>query len=126
MRVKANDVLDPNAAITRAFTGKIVGHFRRVGPNRWDDYELVRDEAGTLDVLPGVRVQLSRQGPQFRIRAMGKVLLVRWAPDAAASEEIRALSGRALREHFLANFCETFSHAAGIGAGAMIARKLSD
>ena len=123
MRVKANDVLDANAEITRAFRGEIIGYFRRVGPNRWDDYELVRDDLGTIEILPGVRVQLSRRGPEFRIRARGKVLLVRWALDPGDDAAI-GLEGPALRRHFVERFCAEFHNAAGMGAGAMIARKL--
>jgi len=123
MRVKASDVLDTNAAITRPFTGKIVGYFRRVGPNRWDDYELVRDELGTIDVLPGVRIQLSKRGPKFRMRAKGKVLLVRWQP---AEGEATDLQGPELRDHFVQEFCESFHDDAGIGARAFIAQKLVD
>jgi hypothetical protein len=77
LQVKAGDVLDPNARVRERFRAKIVGHFRRLGPNRWDDYVLVDEDQGEMDVLPGVRVQLEDQGAEVRIRSHGHVLRVR-------------------------------------------------
>ncbi len=126
MQVKASDVLDTNAAITRPFVGKIVGQFRRMGPNRWDDYELIREDLGSIDVFPGVRVQLATRGPEFRMRAKGKVLLVRWTPDAELAEAHPELHGPALRNYFVQQYCESSRDDPGIGEAAVLASKLGD
>lgn len=80
-RVDARDVLDAEATTGRAFPGRVVGVFRRTGPNDWDDYELVEEDGGPIDVLAGVPIQLEPAGPRFRMRRRGEVVVVEWTPD---------------------------------------------
>jgi hypothetical protein len=85
-RVDARDVLDADATTGRAFAGRVVGVFRRTGPNEWDDYELVEEDGGPIDVLAGIPIQLEREGARFRMRRRGEVVVVRWTPDAESGE----------------------------------------
>ena len=124
-RVKASDVLDANAVVKRAFRGKVIGHFRRVGPNRWDDYVFVRDDQGELDVLPGIRIQLERQGAEFRMRSSGRVVRVRWESSLAGESVPDASSPRRERDAFVAHYLEAFDEAPGLGAAAFVARNLT-
>jgi hypothetical protein len=119
-RVDARDVMDANATTKRAFRASVLGHFRRTGPNSWDDYEFVRAEPGeAFDVAPGVRVQLERQGPVLRLRSMGRVLRVRWLPAEGGSA-----SDSEQRDSLLRDYVESQSEAPGIGEAAFIASKL--
>jgi hypothetical protein len=124
-RVDARDVLDPNGRTRRSFRGRVLGVFRRTGPNRWDDYEYEAEPEGELDVLPGVAIQVEPVGAEFRMRAKGRVVRVEWSPG----EDVRRAIGRDVRElrrRFLAECVDGFGDAVGQGAGAVIARKLRD
>lgn len=121
VRVKASDVLDANAVVRRAFRGRGVGYFRRIGPNRWDDYVFVRDDQGEIDVHPGVRVMLESQGAAVRLRARGRVLRVLW--EGALPNE-RKPTPRQCRDAFVAHYLEAFDEAPGLGAAAFVARNL--
>jgi hypothetical protein len=79
-RVDARDVLDANAVTSRAFTGRVVGSYRRTGPDSWDDYVLVEEDGGTVEVLPGTHVQVEADGALFRMRRRGQVVVVSWLP----------------------------------------------
>lgn len=124
MRVDARDVLDPNAKTLRAFRAQVVGHFRRTGPNSWDDYKLVREEGEVLTVNPKLRVQLESYGVELRMRKDGRVVRVRWLPSEEEEPTSRKLSPDALREHFCSRYLEVFASARGQGAAAVIAQKL--
>jgi hypothetical protein len=80
-RVDARDVLDTNATTRCGFPGRIVGVYRRSGPNAWDDYLLVAEDGGAVDVLAGIPIQVESEGAVFRMRRKGEVLLVQWTPD---------------------------------------------
>jgi hypothetical protein len=122
-RVDARDVLDPNARAKCAFRGWVVGFFRRVGPDKWDDYEYVVEPGGDVDVLPGIAIQIERHGAEFRMRRRGQVVRVAWSP---AEELDRALGKNQLarRARFLQDCVDGFAEGAGQGAGAAIVRKL--
>jgi hypothetical protein len=124
-RVDARDVLDPNAQTKIAFAARVVGHFRPTGPNRWDDYHFVEEPGETLEVLPGLPIQVEAHGVEFRMRAGGRVLRASWNPP---DDVARALGGDAhgLRRRFLAECIDGFAEARGQGAGAMIVRKLKE
>ena len=123
-RVDARDVLDANARTRRGFGGRIVGYYRRVGPNRWDDYEYVKDDQGPIDVNPGLRVQLEPRGVTFRMRSRGKVIVVQWVPDQAARAKPKGKTRRQLRELFVAEYLSGYANRRGLGGAAVIARKL--
>ncbi len=123
LRVDARDVLDPNARTRRAFQGRIVGRFRRGGPNTWDDYIYEAEDGGPIDVLPGVPVQLERRGAEFRQRRRGQVVRVAWLAPPEVLAEV-GTDARALRRRFLAECVESFAEEAGQGPAAMIVRKL--
>lgn len=126
MRVDARDVLDTNAKTKRTFRARIIGHFRRSGPNAWDDYQYVSDdEAVEIEVSPTLDVQVEAWGVELRFRRLGRVVRLRWLPDAEDEPLIRGLSPQKLREYFLGNYLETFDEALGMGAAAVIASKLS-
>ena len=119
LRVKASDVLDPNAVVRRRFKAKVLGHFRRAGPNRWDDYVFVADNQGEMDVLPGVRVQLEGRGCELRIRSRGRVLRVR-----AIHTGVSKLTPRQRRDRLLAEYLDSFDESPGLGAAAFVAKTL--
>jgi hypothetical protein len=79
-RVDGRDVLDADATTSRAFSGRVVGTFRRTGPNSWDDYELVEQDGGPIEVLPETPIQLESVGAAFRMRRRGEVIVVAWVP----------------------------------------------
>lgn len=125
-RVDARDVLDPDAKTARAFSGRIVGHFRPTGPNAWDDYEFVMQDEGPIEVLPGLKIQLERHGARFRMRRQGRVIRVEWEPDEADRARMEGNDVRALRAAFLARYVVSFDEAPAQGLGAVVARKLDD
>ena len=85
-RVDARDVLDADATTSRAFSGRIVGVFRRSGPNTWDDYVLVEADGGEIQVFPETPIQVEREGARFRMRRKGEVVLVAWTPEEGGPE----------------------------------------
>jgi hypothetical protein len=95
-RVDARDVLDADATTSRAFKGRIVGVFRRSGPNAWDDYVLVERDGGSIEVLAETPIQLEEMGARFRMRRKGEVVIVAWTPEGDAREP-----DAILRERFL-------------------------
>ena len=95
-RVDARDVLDAEATTSRAFSGRVIGSYRRSGPNTWDDYVLVDEDGGTIDVLAETPIQVERDGATFRMRRRGEVILVAWTPEDGGHE-----AGADLRARFL-------------------------
>ena len=122
--VDARDVLDVNAMTCRLFQARIRGYFRRMGPNRWDDYEFVAEDAEVIEVLPGLRVRLEDDGVEFRMRNDGKVMRVEWLPDDEEKQEVDSLSPDERRAYFTERYLERFGEKRGLGAAAVIARKL--
>jgi hypothetical protein len=123
-RVDARDVLDANGKIKKAFLGEIVGHFRRTGPNSWDDYEFVREPGGNVEVLAGVRVQTEDDGVIFRMRHRGRVVRVAWIATDADCSELEGMTTKP-RQYFLDHYVQSFRHETGLGATAAIARNLN-
>ncbi|MCW5699537.1 MAG: hypothetical protein KIT00_06830 [Rhodospirillales bacterium] len=121
-RVDARDVLDPNAKTRRPFGGRIVGEYRRVGPNPWDAYEYFAMDGGAIDVLPGLNIQLEPVGAVFRMRRAGRVIVVEWSP--AEDNTDKPPEGRGPRDVFLERYVSPFRNGRGIGALATIVRKL--
>jgi hypothetical protein len=93
-RVDARDVLDADATASRAFPGRVVGVFRRAGPNAWDDYVLIEEDGGPIEVFAGTPIQVESEGATFRMRRRGEVVQVAWTPGAAEG-------GADLRARFL-------------------------
>lgn len=122
-RVDARDVLDPDAKTARAFSGRVVGHYRPVGPNAWDDYEFVPEDGGVIQVLPALKIQLERRGARFRMRKEGKVIRVEWEPTEGDRRELARDDIRERRRLFLEEYIESFDEAQG-QVVATIARKL--
>ena len=92
-RVDARDVLDADVSTRRAFSGRIVGAYRRTGPNSWDDYVLVDEDGGTIEVFAGTPIQVEKDGATFRMRRKGEVILVAWTPGdggGKADADLRA------------------------------------
>jgi hypothetical protein len=92
-RVDARDVLDADATTSRAFSGRVVGVYRRTGPNSWDDYRLMDEDRGPIEVFPQVPIQVEADGAVFRMRRKGEVIRVAWTPDegeGAAAEDLHA------------------------------------
>lgn len=112
-KIDARDVLDPDGKTRRGFVGRIVGHFRPTGSNSWDPYEFVLQDGGTLDVLPGLKIQLETRGPRFRMRRQGQVIRVEWVPAAGEDDG----TSRQRRQRFVEQYIETFDEAPGKGAG---------
>jgi hypothetical protein len=95
-RVDARDVLDADATTSRAFSGRVVGVFRRTGPNAWDDYALVDEDGGPIEVFARTPIQVEREGATFRMRRRGEVVRVVWTPADGGGE-----GGPDLRARFL-------------------------
>ncbi|MFO1128733.1 MAG: hypothetical protein U1E66_09950 [Rhodospirillales bacterium] len=118
--IDARDVLDANARTAVPFRARIVGHFRRTGPNSWDDYVFQAVENGeTVDVFAGVAIQVESDRAEFRMRQHGEVERFVWEPVEGEGCEPDA------RSRFLAECCRAFSEDQGVGAAAVIASKLT-
>lgn len=130
--VKSADVLDPTHEATRPYRASVIGYFERIGPNAWDDYRFFKSstEPGTgpsiIDVLPGVPLQLEARGPEVRMRSEGRVIRVRWLPNAADHDRLgRDPEPRALRQFFIQNYLAAHGSEAGLGVSAVVAMKLN-
>jgi len=120
--VEARNVLDPNAKTRRSFNGHVVGRYQRTGPNSWDDYSLVAEDGGPVEVFPSVKVHVEPRAAVFRMRSRGEVVLVQWVPS---EEELAGLGADAdLRAAFLETCVDEFGYKAGIGVTAFIAKTL--
>ncbi|HEX9189959.1 MAG TPA: hypothetical protein VGB87_22980 [Vicinamibacteria bacterium] len=95
-RVDARDVLDADATTSRAFPGRVVGFYRRTGSNSWDDYVLVDEDGGPIEVLAETPIQVEAEGATFRMRRRGEVIRVAWTPGDGGG-----LAGDGLRARFL-------------------------
>ncbi len=115
-------VLRPNARTARAFEGRVIGHFRRTGPNAWDKYELIPHEDDSIDIFPSTEIQVEPDRSRFRIRARGQVLMVQWVPTAEEQEQISG--GVDIHMLFSETCIHGFESTGGIGAAAVIARTL--
>ncbi len=120
--IDARNVLDPNGKTRRSFAGRIVGTYRRTGPNSWDDYRLVFEDRGPIDVFPSVKIHVEPRQARFRMRSKGEVILVEWAPG----DEERAELGEDADLHaaFLESCVQPFGYKPGIGVTAYIAKTL--
>jgi hypothetical protein len=85
-RVDARDVLDADATTARAFNARVLGRYRRTGPNSWDDYRLVEEDGGEIRVSAETPVQLESEGALCRMRRRGGVVVVRWLPEPGELE----------------------------------------
>jgi len=124
-RIDSRDVLDPNGRTKRGLAGRVVGRYRRLGPNAWDDYELLRAEGESLRVAAGVKIQVEESGARFRLRRRGEVLLVEWTP----SEDDRAAmsaAGQELQRAFIEACVEDYASPPPLGLAAVIAEKLKE
>jgi hypothetical protein len=121
--VDSRDVLDPNGRTRRALDARVLGHFRRAGPNAWDPYQLVEEAAGPIRVLPGIMIQVEEEGAVFRVRQQGQVVRVAWDPSP---EELAELERRRQqpREMLLAEYVEDYASPPALGLAAVIAQKL--
>ena len=72
--------------------------FRRSGPNVWDDYVLIDEDGGPIEVYAGIPIQVEKQGALFRMRRHGEVIVVAWVPEEEKTEE-----GADLRARFLSS-----------------------
>ncbi len=122
--VDSRDVLDPNARTTHALDARVLGHYRRTGPNEWDPYQLVDEDGGAVRVLPGIEVQVEDEGAVFRMRQEGHVIRVAWEPSPEESAELRKRRWEP-REAFLVGYVEGYQSPPALGLAAVIARKLS-
>jgi hypothetical protein len=124
-RVDSRDVLDPNGSTKRGFAGRVVGRYRRLGPNAWDDYELLPAEGESLRVAAGVKIQVEESGARFRMRRRGEVLLVEWTPSAAERAALAA-APRDLHAAFIEGCVEDYASPPPLGLAAVIAKKLKE
>ena len=95
-RVDARDVLDADATTRRTVSGRVVGVFRRSGPNSWDDYVLVDEDGGLIEVFAETPIQVEASGSTFRMRRKGEVIRVTWTPEDGAGETADELHARFL------------------------------
>lgn len=120
--VESSRVMRANARTARPFRGHVVGTFERAGPNPWDPYGLVSRDGPTVEVPPGLEIQVEDCGVRFRVRARGAVHVVEWRPseDEAAATD----ADRTLRQRFFETCVTRFEVKRGIGAAAFIAKTL--
>lgn len=118
-RVRSAEVLVTTHTTRCGVAGKIVGYFRRLGPNPWDDYRFVKEDGGALELGAGVPVMLEAQGPLFRVRSQGRVVRVRYAHQpGATARELRAR----LLEQVLAPIVSPML----LGVAGMVVKKLNE
>ena len=90
--VRSGDVFMANAVTRTAVRGRVVGRYVPTGQNRWDDFELVRDEGEEVGVAAESRVQVEPIGAdpevRLRIRRGREVLVLRWLPTDEDEREI--------------------------------------
>ncbi len=118
-RVSSRDVFKPNAQVSHAFAGTIVGGFHRCGPDPWDDYEYRAEIGETITIVRDLRVQVEDEGPCVRLRHHGQVVVVEWRPH---EDNGRTIDER--RADFLAHYLGGYAAKPGIGPAAAIARLL--
>lgn len=123
-RISSRRVFQVNAVAKRTFAGRIVGRYRRLGPNAWDDYVYEPADGGGITVLPGLKIQVENKGAVFRMRHRGQVVAVEWQPVEQRLAEVRA--GADARDVFLKRCIRGFGSRPPIGAAATIASKLRD
>lgn len=109
-RVKSSDVLDPNALTKRLIRGEVVGHFKPTGPNKWDDFEYLREESGeSIEIGPKNKIQVEPLGAKpeikLRYRKGRKVLMLRWALEETDKEAL-ATGNWGIQESEHATFLE--------------------
>jgi hypothetical protein len=124
-RVDARDVLDPNARTKAVFRGRIIGHYRRAGPNAWDDYEFVEANGGSMEVMAGLKVQAEPPLARLRLRRRGRVFVVEWSPTPEDEAE-RARAQQSAFEFFAERHLAEYSSPPGWGLAAVVYKKLKD
>jgi hypothetical protein len=124
-RIDSRDVMDANAHTTRTFRATLLGHYRRTGANPWDDYEWVDDPPESVEVAPGIAVQLEPRGAEIRLRRQGKVFRARWEPEPETATALGDASPEESRAFFCAHCLRVQGSPPGMGAVAVIASKLS-
>lgn len=113
MRLASRQVFNANAVARRPFAGRIVGRYRRLGPNPWDDYAYEPYDGDRVTVLPGLKLQVERTGALLRMRHRGQVVVLLWEGAETAG-----------RAGFLARCVRSFANKPALGAAAAIASKL--
>jgi hypothetical protein len=141
-RIKSSDVLDATHEASQTFRGVVVGHFRRMGPNPWDDYQFVRTDSkasaapsaetsaaqppAEVRVLPRVPLQLEKRGCEFRMRSEGRVVRARWCPEPADLETLGTEAAPAqVRRYFLEHCLRALGAEGAVGATAVMVKKLN-
>ena len=123
-RISSRRVFQANAVSKRTFAGRIVGRYRRLGPNAWDDYVYEPAAGGGITVLPGLKIQVEKTGAVFRMRHRGQVIAVEWQPVEQRLAEVQA--GADARDVFLKRCVRGIGSRPAIGAAATIVSKLRD
>ena len=90
---KAKETFQANATTKVDLQGMIIGRYRPVGANKWDDYEYQKDEDEFVeDIDSGTRVQVEPLGADpevlFRIKSGRDVLMLRWILTETDKEEV--------------------------------------
>lgn len=94
---KAKDVFTANAVTKVDLDGTIIGRYRPVGPNKWDDFEYEREDGDeTFSVSSVSRIQVEPLGAKpevlFRVRSGRDVLMLRW--NLTSEDEKEVASGK--------------------------------
>ncbi|MEO1090719.1 MAG: hypothetical protein AAFX81_08800 [Pseudomonadota bacterium] len=114
--VPASRAMRANAKSKRAFAGRVFARFARQGPNSWDPFALRPVALESVDVGPGVRLQIEDEGGIFRMRFKGAVIVAEAVDGHGVPLE---------RDVFIAEYVDGFAHAKGHGVSAHIAKTLS-
>jgi hypothetical protein len=123
-RIDSRDVLDPNGVTRDAFKGMLLGVYRRLGPNVWDDYELQTSPPELVEVLSGINIQLEPEGTLLRMRRRGRVIVVAWSPTP--EEDALIARGGDARALLLERHVREYASPPGMGPAAVIAKRLNE
>ena len=106
----------------RHFRARVVGHWRRTGPNPWDKYRYCSEAGDEVDVFPGLKVKIERFGAMVRMRRRGRVERVEWISGGASA----GATPRELRAYFIERYLKPFDEDLGKGVASVIASKLRE
>jgi hypothetical protein len=126
-RIKSSDVLDVTHHTVSTMRGRVVGYFRRLGPNSWDDYGFVAEPGEDIELVPGVPVMLESRGAELRVRSKGHVVRVRFVPSEVDRPQLpEDASNVQLRRYLAEQVLGVVGEESTLGVSGVIAKKLGD
>lgn len=92
-QMKSNEVFAPNAVTKVTIKAAVIGRYAQSGPNKWDDYELTREDGSEqLELATESRIQVEPIGAdpavRFRTKRGKEVIICSWVTTAEDDKEI--------------------------------------